>query len=101
MSSPDPKDLDAFQHHWQDEADAAFLYRALANAEGDAAKQDLYRRLAAVEDRHVTIWSDLLTRRRAGSQALRPVRAGAASRVPGTHLRPALPPANAAGRGRP
>lgn len=61
-SAPQPKDLDAFEHHWQDEADAAFLYRALANAEHDASKQDLYRRLAAVEDRHVTIWSDLLTR---------------------------------------
>ncbi|HEY7896153.1 MAG TPA: VIT1/CCC1 transporter family protein [Gemmatimonadaceae bacterium] len=62
VSGPDPKDLDAFQHHWQDEADAAFLYRALADAERDTAKQDLYRRLAAVEDRHVTIWSDLLAR---------------------------------------
>src|SRR5579872_2255319 len=61
-SAPQAKDLDAFEHHWQDEADAAFLYRALADAEHDATKQDLYRRLAAVEDRHVIIWSDLLTR---------------------------------------
>ena len=60
--APQAKDLDAFEHHWQDEADAAFLYRALASAEHDPTKQDLYRRLAAVEDRHVTIWSDLLTR---------------------------------------
>lgn len=55
-----PPDLHAFEHHWQDEADAAFLYRVLADAEPDAKKKDLYRRLAEVEDRHVTIWGDLL-----------------------------------------
>ena len=53
-------DLHAFAHHWQDEADAAYLYRLLANAETDAKKSDLYRRLAEVEDRHVQIWGDLL-----------------------------------------
>src|SRR5829696_9153404 len=55
-----PPDLDAFAHHWQDEADAAYLYRILAAAEQDAAKSDLYRRLAEVEDRHVEIWGRLL-----------------------------------------
>ncbi len=53
-------DLHTFQHHWQDEADAAFLYRLLADAEPDSQKKDLYRRLAEVEDRHVDIWSRLL-----------------------------------------
>ena len=53
-------DLHAFEHHWQDEADAAYLYRLLADAEPDARKQDIYRRLAAVEDRHLEIWADLL-----------------------------------------
>ena len=42
-------DLHAFAHHWQDEADAAFLYRALAGVEPDARKRDVYSRLAAVE----------------------------------------------------
>jgi VIT1/CCC1 family predicted Fe2+/Mn2+ transporter len=55
-------DLDAFEHHWQDEADAAFLYRLLADAEPDPAKQDIYRRLADVEDRHLEIWADLLAK---------------------------------------
>ena len=55
-----PPDLDSFVHHWQDEADAAYLYRVLADAEPDAVKQDVYRRLAAVEDRHVEIWAALL-----------------------------------------
>ena len=53
-------DLHSFEHHWQDEADAAYLYRLLADAEADAKKKDLFRRLAAVEDRHVEIWANLL-----------------------------------------
>ena len=53
-------DLESFEHHWQDEADAAYLYRLLAEAEPDAAKQDIYRRLAQVEDRHLEIWAGLL-----------------------------------------
>jgi len=57
--SPTP-DLDEFTHHWQDEADAAFLYRRLAASEPDAAKRDIYQRLAEVEDRHVEVWAGLL-----------------------------------------
>ena len=53
-------DLHAFAHHWQDEADAAYLYRLLSDAEPDAKKKDLYRRLAEVEDRHVEVWAGLL-----------------------------------------
>ncbi len=59
-------DLHTFQHHWQDEADAAFLYRVLASVEPDAAKRDVYQRLAEVEDRHVTIWEDVI--RKGGGQ---------------------------------
>ena len=61
MSKPvsDP-DLHAFEHHWQDEADAAFLYRVLADAEPDAQKKSLYQRLAEVEDKHVLVWQNLL-----------------------------------------
>jgi len=53
-------DLHTFQHHWQDEADAAFLYRVLASVEPDARKRDVYERLADVEDRHVTIWTEVI-----------------------------------------
>src|SRR5205809_4101122 len=53
-------DLDSFEHHWQDEADAAYLYRLLSAAEPDTKKKDLYHRLAEVEDRHVEIWEALL-----------------------------------------
>jgi VIT1/CCC1 family predicted Fe2+/Mn2+ transporter len=57
--APTP-DLDEFAHHWQDEADAAFLYRRLAESEPDPAKRDIYQRLAEVEDRHVEVWAGLL-----------------------------------------
>ena len=53
-------DVHAFEHHWQDEADAAYLYRLLSAAEPDPKKKDIYARLADVEDRHVIVWADLL-----------------------------------------
>src|SRR5438270_8981300 len=58
----DNVDIHAFEHHWQDEADAAYLYRILADAEADPKKKDIYGRLADVEDRHVVVWADLLVR---------------------------------------
>jgi VIT1/CCC1 family predicted Fe2+/Mn2+ transporter len=71
-------DLHTFAHHWQDEADAAFLYRILSDAESDAKKKDLYLRLAQVEERHVTIWGDLLTR---GGMPPKPFRPSGRARV--------------------
>ena len=55
-------DVHSFEHHWQDEADAAYLYRLLSAAEPDPKKKDIYARLADVEDRHVVVWADLLTK---------------------------------------
>jgi vacuolar iron transporter family protein len=55
-----PPDLESFREHWQDEGDAAFLYRILADAEPDAHRREIYRKLAEVEDRHVAIWAALL-----------------------------------------
>ncbi|MFN2567764.1 MAG: VIT1/CCC1 transporter family protein [Gemmatimonadaceae bacterium] len=62
LTSPTPRSLDEFEHHLADEADAAYLYRALAGTERDEHRRDVYRRLAAVEDRHVAIWAELLAR---------------------------------------
>jgi VIT1/CCC1 family predicted Fe2+/Mn2+ transporter/rubrerythrin len=50
----------AWMHHLEDEADAAFLYRELARAERDPGRAEIYRKLAAVEDRHVEMWRQLL-----------------------------------------
>ena len=49
-----------YLEHWQDEADAAFLYRLLAEAEPAPERRDVYNRLAAVEDRHAAMWRKLL-----------------------------------------
>jgi len=61
-ATADKPDLHTFEHHWQDEADAAYLYRVLASVEPDATKRDVYQRLAEVEDRHTVIWEDVITK---------------------------------------
>ena len=53
-------DVHTFEHHWQDEADASYLYGILASLESDARKKDIYRRLSEVEQKHVAIWEKLL-----------------------------------------
>lgn len=57
---PDPKTLAMWRHHLHDEADAAFLYRELANAECDPKRKNIYARLAKVEDRHAGLWKTIL-----------------------------------------
>src|SRR5437763_6331289 len=70
--APTTPDLHTFEHHWQDEADAAYLYRLLSAAEVDKKKSDLYRRLAEVEDRHVEVWGGLLKQHGRAPGAFRP-----------------------------
>ena len=53
-------DVHVWLHHWQDEADAAYLYLALAGQESDPHRKEVYIKLAGVEERHVQIWSKLL-----------------------------------------
>lgn len=60
MTSAPPAPPHTWLHHLEDEADAAFLYRELAQAERDPGKADIYRKLASVEDRHVEMWRKLL-----------------------------------------
>src|SRR6478609_874957 len=57
MTSPTPHD---WLHHLEDEADAAYLYTILANAENRPERKKVYAGLAAVEERHVAIWQKLL-----------------------------------------
>ena len=56
MATPPPEWLE----HLQDEADAAFLYRRLAQVELNQDKSAIYKSLAEVEDRHVGVWMKLL-----------------------------------------
>jgi VIT1/CCC1 family predicted Fe2+/Mn2+ transporter len=70
--------LRTFRHHWQDEADAAYLYRLLATLEPDASRRSVYERLAEVEDRHTAIWADLI---RANGGTLAPFRPSGRTRL--------------------
>jgi VIT1/CCC1 family predicted Fe2+/Mn2+ transporter len=71
-AAPHTPDVHTFAHHWQDEADAAYLYRVLAQCETDAKRSDVYRRLADVEDRHVEIWARLLAEHGSPPRRFRP-----------------------------
>jgi VIT1/CCC1 family predicted Fe2+/Mn2+ transporter len=58
--------------HWRDEADAAYLYRELAQAEPKPDLQDIYRKLAEVEDRHTAVWQKVLADSGVPTEAPRP-----------------------------
>lgn len=57
---PDKKTVSLWKEHIQEEIDAAFLYRVLAELESDEKKRSIYEQLAVVEDRHTAIWRDML-----------------------------------------
>src|ERR1700730_17574662 len=59
--APAAHDSHTFEHHWQDEADAAYLYRVLAATERNEQKRSVYARLAEDEDRHVGTRARVLT----------------------------------------
>ena len=56
---PDRKTVALWREHWQDESDAAFLYRRLAASSTDEEKRDLYHKLAAVEEKHTAVWEKI------------------------------------------
>jgi len=49
-----------WREHFRDEADAAYLYGVLADAEPDPRRRETYRRLAEVEVKHTEVWRRLL-----------------------------------------
>lgn len=61
MALAEKRDLAVWKDHLQDEADAAFLYRRLAELELDSKRSGIYQELAEVEDRHVSIWRNLIS----------------------------------------
>jgi VIT1/CCC1 family predicted Fe2+/Mn2+ transporter len=76
IAPPEPRttapDVEAFHEHWQDEGDAAFLYGVLAEAEPDAKRREVFLHLVEVEQRHVTIWENLLKQHGKNPGAFRP-----------------------------
>ncbi len=57
---PTPEQIRIWKQHWQDESDAAYLYRRIAAAETDPARVLLFADLAEVEERHVVRWVQVL-----------------------------------------
>jgi len=49
----------SWDEHYQDERDAAVLYRRLAAIEPVTERRELYERLAVVEDHHAARWEEL------------------------------------------
>jgi VIT1/CCC1 family predicted Fe2+/Mn2+ transporter len=59
-SSESSADVKRLLANWQDEIDSVALYGALAELEDDPRLADVYRRLAAAEDRHAGFWEGKL-----------------------------------------
>lgn len=55
-----PADLTRYRENLQAEVDAGAQYRAMADGEPRAEVADVYRRLAAIEDKHAAFWGDRL-----------------------------------------
>lgn len=58
----DTGDAARYRGNLQGEIDSASLYRAMAEAEPDPKLQEVYRRLAAVEEAHAEFWRSQLAR---------------------------------------
>jgi rubrerythrin len=61
MTSPD--DVERQLVNWRDEIDSAAFYRMLADLEPDTRVAEVYRRLAATEERHAGFWEERLRTR--------------------------------------
>src|SRR5690348_293841 len=61
MSTGRSDDLARYRANWQEEIDSAARYLAMAEAERDAGRAQVYRDLAAMEDKHAGFWEKRLT----------------------------------------
>jgi VIT1/CCC1 family predicted Fe2+/Mn2+ transporter len=77
---PASGDVARYLANWQDEIDSATLYRTMAEAEPQPQLAEVYRRLAAVEERHAGFWEERL---RAAGAPVPPRRASRRSRILG------------------
>ena len=56
----DSNDVKRYRENWADEVSSAFLYRTLADIEGQTPLAQVYIRLAETEEKHVAFWEDKL-----------------------------------------
>lgn len=68
----DKKILKTWFHHLQDETDAAFLYKILAGREVNENKKRIYTQLSEVEEKHKSVWLDLLKKNNITVKNLKP-----------------------------
>lgn len=65
-------DTARYRANIQDEIDSAFLYRVVADAEKSPQLAEVYRKLAATEDKHAQFWQDKLHAAGAPAMAIQP-----------------------------
>lgn len=68
----DKKTLKTWYHHLQDETDAAFLYKILADKEYNDNKKKIYIQLSEVEEKHKSVWLELLRKNNIEFKNLKP-----------------------------
>jgi vacuolar iron transporter family protein len=54
-------DIERYRGNLRDELNGAALYAALASAEADPLRKDLFLQLAQAESKHANLWRDKLT----------------------------------------
>jgi VIT1/CCC1 family predicted Fe2+/Mn2+ transporter len=72
------EDLKRYRMNWQNEMDAAALYRVMAESESKIALADIYRKLALVEEKHARFWDTELKK---SAVTLAPWQPGARLRI--------------------
>ena len=69
---PTGNDIARYRANYLSEQEGVYLYSKLAEIESDAHLAELYRRLAAIEQRHADLWKDYLSRANATSPTYTP-----------------------------
>src|SRR5256714_6045172 len=69
---PSLQDLHRYQENFLREQDGIALYRALAKAERDPARSEIFEKLAKAEERHAARWARLLKNNSAAIPAYSP-----------------------------
>jgi VIT1/CCC1 family predicted Fe2+/Mn2+ transporter/rubrerythrin len=98
------EDLKRYRANLQGEIDARVVYLALSEAESSAPLAEIYRRLAAVEEKHAKLWEDQLLKAGAKVPAWKPtprarVKAWLAKRAGPQWILPTMAAAETADRG--
>ena len=69
---PTGNDIERYLANYLAEQEGVYLYSKLAEIESDAHLAELYRRLAAIEERHADLWKDYLDHANATSPTYTP-----------------------------